>query len=338
VYDPASGTWSQRASMPTARMNPAAALGPDGLIYVSGGYGNNTIYGTVEAYDPVHDSWTTRSPMKIIREAHGAAVAPDGRMYVVSGMSGPDQYVPDTEAYTPGAPGQPVTLSPAAGASCQFILGFKQLASQVPDAVGPCLTNQATALNGDAQQRTANGLLVWRKSDNWTAFTNGARTWMNGPYGLVNRANTERFPWEAEYGKPGLNPAPPEPAAAAFQDQDKADAVQAERSYLQELQNKDIDAYSQAFIDLVPPDTPSWALLKSVATDDNLQVTDEGAQALDWKEGRATVQMTLTEKPGVPNPPDPLRPQHIVRKDVLIKTPNGWKYVQSTLTQVQFLD
>ena len=37
------------------------------------------------------------------------------------------------------------------------------------------------------------GLLVWRKADNHTAFTDGYRTWVNGPYGLQVRLNTARF-------------------------------------------------------------------------------------------------------------------------------------------------
>ena len=43
-------------------------------------------------------------------------------------------------------------------------------------------------------QQTTGGLLVWRKLDNWTAFTNGSITWINGPFGLQARANTRTFP------------------------------------------------------------------------------------------------------------------------------------------------
>src|SRR5947209_3438496 len=39
--------------------------------------------------------------------------------------------------------------------------------------------------------------MAWRKADNWTAFTNGYETWINGPAGLARRLNTERFTWEA---------------------------------------------------------------------------------------------------------------------------------------------
>ena len=59
-------------------------------------------------------------------------------------------------------------------------------------------------------QQTTGGLLVWRKADNWTAFTDGYRTWINGPNGLVQRLNTERFEWEADYA-PGGGIATPTP-------------------------------------------------------------------------------------------------------------------------------
>ena len=39
----------------------------------------------------------------------------------------------------------------------------------------------------------------WRKADNRTAFTDGYRTWINGPNGLVDRLNSARFPWEAGF-------------------------------------------------------------------------------------------------------------------------------------------
>ena len=39
--------------------------------------------------------------------------------------------------------------------------------------------------------------MVWRKADNFTAFTDGYRTWVNGPDGLQQRLNSQRFAWEA---------------------------------------------------------------------------------------------------------------------------------------------
>jgi len=90
-----------------------------------------------------------------------------------------------------------VAPGPAFAADCQFILGFKTLHDAIPNVAGDCLDNQAFAANGDALQHTTNGLLVWRKADNFTAFTDGFRSWVNGPFGIQERLNTDRFPWEA---------------------------------------------------------------------------------------------------------------------------------------------
>lgn len=114
------------------------------------------------------------------------------------------------------------STTPAA-AECRFTLGFATLASMIPQQVGSCLDNEGhNPDNGDALQRTTGGLLVWRKADNWTAFTDGYRTWINGPVGLSQRLNTQRFPWEPDYqGEQGVDystaPAispPPAPASS----------------------------------------------------------------------------------------------------------------------------
>ena len=98
-----------------------------------------------------------------------------------------------------------------AAAECQFVLGFATLRDLIGhEIVGECLENEHHGANGDALQQTTGGLLVWRKADNWTAFTDGYRTWINGPNGLVQRLNTERFEWEADYA-PGGGIATPTP-------------------------------------------------------------------------------------------------------------------------------
>jgi len=84
----------------------------------------------------------------------------------------------------------------AAPAACGFALGFATLHDLIPDVVGDCVANAAPQPDGDVQQPTVNGMLVWRKADNWTAFTDGAMTWINGPCGLQSRPNTLVFPWE----------------------------------------------------------------------------------------------------------------------------------------------
>lgn len=87
----------------------------------------------------------------------------------------------------------------------RFILGFKTLADLIPDVVGePIEDEKHDAPRGDSLQQTTTGLMVWRKTDNWTAFTDGYRTWINGPNGLETRLNTEQLPWERTQRKPEL--------------------------------------------------------------------------------------------------------------------------------------
>ena len=94
----------------------------------------------------------------------------------------------------------PVAIAQAApvAAPCQFVLGFKTVHDFIPTIVGSCTDDEGhNPQNGDALQHTTGGLLVWRKADNWTAFTDGYHTWINGPNGLAERLNTQRFAWEA---------------------------------------------------------------------------------------------------------------------------------------------
>lgn len=96
-------------------------------------------------------------------------------------------------------------------------LGFKAIHDIIPDIVGDCLQNWHYNSNGDYVQATTGGLLIRRKSDGWTAFTDGFRTWINGPHGLEERLNTQRFSWELDYAPGGAvatptpTPIPPTP-------------------------------------------------------------------------------------------------------------------------------
>jgi hypothetical protein len=100
----------------------------------------------------------------------------------------------------------------SAQATPQFQLGFKALADQLPAVVGLPMENEHWGANGDSLQQTSAGLMVWRKADNWTAFTNGSRTWINGPLGVQERGNLERFDWETVLvppSQPTQTPVPP---------------------------------------------------------------------------------------------------------------------------------
>ena len=86
-----------------------------------------------------------------------------------------------------------------AATECQFVLGFANLRDLIgTEIVGECLEDEHHNEIGDSVQQTTGGLMVWRKADNWTAFTDGYRSWVNGPNGLEQRLNAERFFWEAE--------------------------------------------------------------------------------------------------------------------------------------------
>ena len=93
--------------------------------------------------------------------------------------------------------------APAAAADeCEFVLGFATIKtlitlSEGQDRVGQCEENERfDPATGQATQQTAGGALVWRKADNWTAFSDGQRTWINGPLGLQSRPDGDRFDWE----------------------------------------------------------------------------------------------------------------------------------------------
>jgi hypothetical protein len=88
-------------------------------------------------------------------------------------------------------------LASAQTPSCRFVLGFAALRDAIgPSRVGDCLEDEQHGANGDGLQRTTGGLLVWRKADGLTAFTDGFRTWIAGPDGVRTRLNSERFAWE----------------------------------------------------------------------------------------------------------------------------------------------
>jgi len=93
-----------------------------------------------------------------------------------------------------------------AAGPCRFVLGFAAFHDSIPATVGDCVDDERhNPTNGDALQDTTSGLLVWRKADNSTAFTDGTRSWVAGPHGIQARPNAQRFAWEAN--PDGLPPA-----------------------------------------------------------------------------------------------------------------------------------
>jgi hypothetical protein len=96
-----------------------------------------------------------------------------------------------------------------AQAPCTIVLGFATLHDQIPSIVGDCTDDvHYEPLTGDALQATTNGLLVWRKSDNLSAFTDGNQTWLDGPFGLETRLDAQRFEWEPNPDNLAIVPTP----------------------------------------------------------------------------------------------------------------------------------
>jgi len=110
VYDPETNAWSEIAPMQRARQLFAACFGPDGKLYVFGGYGHEgsitqrpgesdasfarrgdqmraltPALDSVEVWDPATDSWSWREPMPQGVQTAGAALGADGRIYVIGG-------------------------------------------------------------------------------------------------------------------------------------------------------------------------------------------------------------------------------------------------------------
>lgn len=115
--------------------------------------------------------------------------------------------------------------APVGAANCTFVLGFKTLHDLIPGVVGNCVTDEYHDGVGNGYQQTANGLMQWRKSDNWTAFTNGYQTWVNGPFGVRQRLNTQRFAWEANREGLPVVPGSGTPPNLYYDDRSNAEAL-----------------------------------------------------------------------------------------------------------------
>lgn len=123
-----------------------------------------------------------------------------------------------------GAPAKAETLRDGSGPGCppvsdDFKQGFKLLADLIPCQIGkPLEAEHFEPSTGNSLQRTSAGLMVWRKADNWTAYTDGSTTWVNGPVGVQERPNEERFEWEDKPAEVAGVQATPAPRSAPAQE------------------------------------------------------------------------------------------------------------------------
>ncbi|MBI2863440.1 MAG: PQQ-binding-like beta-propeller repeat protein [Chloroflexi bacterium] len=93
--------WSSMAPIPQARDQMGVAAGPNGKVYVIGGY-NETVVWTNQmyAYDPTFNNWAAVSSMPTARRSLAAAGAVNGKIYAVGGWDG-GRYTGATEEYDP---------------------------------------------------------------------------------------------------------------------------------------------------------------------------------------------------------------------------------------------
>lgn len=193
AFGPATDRWQaiSRTGAPSPRFQPEGVWTGAELL-IRGGYGDgDSLPRDGAAYDPQTDRWR---PWPIDGAPAGrcdGSLVWTGRAMLVWGGNGicdgvGQQPRGDGAAYTPPAP------------TCRFVLGFNALDAAIPGTVGNCLDDEQHAINGDGLQHTIKGLLVWHKSDNVTAFTDGCHTWINGPHSIQERLNAQRFPWEAD--------------------------------------------------------------------------------------------------------------------------------------------
>lgn len=83
AYDPVRNTWTERASLPTAR-GALSVTELDGKLYAVGGYDGKGNNAQVEVYDPVSNAWTTCAPLGTPRD-HLAVATVAGKIYAIGG-------------------------------------------------------------------------------------------------------------------------------------------------------------------------------------------------------------------------------------------------------------
>jgi hypothetical protein len=89
--------------MPDQRQQFMAVTGPDGRIYVLGGYDLELdLLNSVDVYNPTTNTWSTAASMITARSLFGATLGADGRIYVLGG-SGQNSSLSSVEAYDPQA-------------------------------------------------------------------------------------------------------------------------------------------------------------------------------------------------------------------------------------------
>ncbi len=97
-----AGTCSHPASLPAPRDSHATVTGPDGRVYVIGGYGSSGS-SSVVAYDTSANAWSAVASLTTGRAALAGASGSDGRVYAIGGLDSTNVASAVVEAFTPSA-------------------------------------------------------------------------------------------------------------------------------------------------------------------------------------------------------------------------------------------
>jgi len=197
------GAWTPMASAgaPDSRDTPATVWTGNELV-LWGGTGGDALkflpIGSGGRYNPVTRTWRPMAAGGPVTIGAPSAVWTDTDVIIWSGQSwwgSPEGaiYHPITNNWTPlptaGQPGMAESQQAVVWTGKEMIVWAGEGGK---DVVG-------------------DGAMYVRDTDSWqplpaynvTAFTDGYRTWVNGPFGIEERLNSQRFPWEAGSGAPG---------------------------------------------------------------------------------------------------------------------------------------
>lgn len=101
LFDPGTAAWQARTPPQATLLGAAAALLPDGTVFVAGGLepppdaagtgaGTPALLARADRYDPVADRWTALAPLPVGRGAAGVVTLTTGQVLVVGGDRAPD--------------------------------------------------------------------------------------------------------------------------------------------------------------------------------------------------------------------------------------------------------
>jgi N-acetylneuraminic acid mutarotase len=134
MYDPATDTWTTKASLPTPTANMAACVIGDKIYVVSGmtDISKPTLSSSNWIYDPSSNSWSLAAPIPTSVFNYASAVV-DNKIYIEGGgLSGSPYYSnlnqvydPQTNSWTIGEPLPASLLSASAGATIGVLSAAK---------------------------------------------------------------------------------------------------------------------------------------------------------------------------------------------------------------------